>query len=241
MAQSGKPKLSSRAKQFLAETRTFGEMGVLAILGGQQDVVDDARLAVTFEARKVLLTDLANLRDDAALPWFWRRRERDGIFPELSRDVMELRDELRSVWTCAPRASFKAQAVLNNWLLWQPSEDMIPAYQLLGFRGTPLNYAAFTCSIAARRLVPNYMSLRSLLIQGVFEHWGHFKFCSNNDCVSPYFIAKRKDQTVCDSEACKAEKQRAHALKWWTENRAKKKVPANAAKGRLKHVTRKTR
>ena len=61
-----------------------------------------------------------------------------------------------------------------------------------------------------------------MLIQGVFEHRRQFKYCSNPDCSAPYFIAKRKDQTVCDAEICKAEKQRQHALKWWNENRAKR-------------------
>ena len=60
-----------------------------------------------------------------------------------------------------------------------------------------------------------------MLIQGVFEHWKHFQFCANRDCAAPYFIAKTKDQTVCDAEMCKAEKQREHALKWWRENRAR--------------------
>ena len=61
-----------------------------------------------------------------------------------------------------------------------------------------------------------------MLIQGVFEHRRQFKYCANPDCSAPYFIAKRKDQTVCDAEVCKAEKQRQHALKWWNENRAKR-------------------
>jgi hypothetical protein len=86
-----------------------------------------------------------------------------------------------------------------------------------------------------------------MLIVGVFDHWGHFKYCANPNCVTPYFIAKRKDQTVCDAEICKAEKQREHARRWWNENRAKKtRKPAKVAskppkKGRGKNVTRKTR
>lgn len=65
------------------------------------------------------------------------------------------------------------------------------------------------------------------------------------DC--PFFIAKRKDQTVCDAEICKAEKQREHARKWWNENRSKKaqgktNTGSNTAKkGSKGNVTRKTR
>jgi len=86
-----------------------------------------------------------------------------------------------------------------------------------------------------------------MLIVGVFDHWGHFKYCANPKCATPYFIAMRKDQTVCDAEICKAEKQREHARRWWNENRAKKiQKPAKVAskppkEGRGKNVTRKAR
>jgi hypothetical protein len=58
------------------------------------------------------------------------------------------------------------------------------------------DYLPFECSIGAGRLVPEFVSLRAMLIQGVFEHWKHFQVCANEDCAAPYFIAKRKDQTV---------------------------------------------
>lgn len=218
MTQSGKPKLSSRAKSLaksLAEGDEFALAG--AVLSGSEDVIDDASLAVSYESRKLLLHDLANLRDKAGLAWFWRRRV-GNVLPETSGDMIELRDELRGVWT--GRKS-PAEEVLNKWLRWYPSRDHAEAYRRFGFSEKVDDYMAFSCSIASRRLVPNFKSLRSMLIQGVLEHWGHFKKCRNPDCLSPYFIAKRKDQTVCDSGACKAEKQREHALKWWRENRSK--------------------
>ncbi len=81
--------------------------------------------------------------------------------------------------------------------------------------------APFKCSMSLRRLIPEPFNLRGMLVQGVLEHWGRLKYCANTNCLSPYFIAKRKDQTVCDAEICKAEKQREHARKWWNENRAK--------------------
>lgn len=105
--------------------------------------------------------------------------------------------------------------------------------------------APFTCSLFCRRLLPQPRNLRAMLVQGVLETWGHFKFCANPHCVAPYFIAKRKDQTVCDAEICKAEKQREHARKWWNENRAKnsqkKAVSKMTGKGTGKNVTHKAR
>jgi hypothetical protein len=231
MAQAGMRKLSSRAKKQLQEQQANPLAFAAAGLSGDEDVADDAWLAMTYETRKLLLHDLANMRDEAAIPWFWRRRT--GMFVEPIVDVMGMRDELRGIWT---GRQHYAQNVLNKWLRWLPSKDHVEIHRR-PIAEIPSAFMPFGCSLDARRLIPNYSSLRSMLIQGVFEHWGYFKTCSNPDCASPYFIAKRKDQTVCDSGVCKAEKQRQHALKWWTENRAKKV----STKGRLKDGTRKTR
>jgi hypothetical protein len=234
MAQAGKPKLSSRAKRLLEKQRESGMAFAAAALGGDADVVDDAWLAMTFEARKLLLYDLANLRDENALRWFWGRREL--MMPELAADVMNLRDELRALWI--GRKLLDAQNILNRWLRWLPSKDHAQAFPVLAIAETPTDYMPFTCSLEARRLVPNHLSLRSTLIQGVFEQWGHFRFCANPNCAAPYFIAKRRDQTVCNAEACKAEKQRQHALKWWRENRTKESKTATKNRGNSKNNRR---
>jgi hypothetical protein len=109
----------------------------------------------------------------------------------------------------------------------------------------PNGYVPFSCWLPTRTLLPDTRGLRPMLIQGVFEHWGHFKYCANLNCVTPYFIGTRKDQIVCDAEICKAERQREHARKWWNENRARKSQQDAAMeltkKGRNDHVTRKTR
>jgi hypothetical protein len=109
----------------------------------------------------------------------------------------------------------------------------------------PNGYVPFSCWLPTRTLLPDTRGLRPMLIKGVFEHWGHFKYCANPDCVSPYFIGKRKDQIVCDAEICKREKQREHARKWWNENRAKKSqkeaVSKAAKKGSKGNGTRKAR
>ena len=107
--------------------------------------------------------------------------------------------------------------------------------------------APFSCSLVSRRLLPEPRNLRAMLVQGVLEQYGRLKYCANSQCVSPYFIARRKDQTVCDAEICKAERQREHARKWWNKNRAKRaqdetKTGSNTAKkGGKGNVTRKTR
>jgi hypothetical protein len=188
----------------------------------------------TLPARRELLRDLANTspRGDR-MKWFlekWHGRLRD----EPLRDLKELGEELRSVWK-RPRID-KAEELLDKWLAWRPSAATFRKYSASAIERPGAekarDYLPFECSIGAGRLVPNWVHLRAMLIQGVLEHWKHFKICANADCTAPYFIAKRKDQTVCDAEICKAEKQRAHALKWWHKNRGKASVSSKTQAGK---------
>ncbi len=80
-----------------------------------------------------------------------------------------------------------------------------------------------------------------MLIQGIFEHWEHFKFCANPHCAAPFFVAKRSDQMVCDAGDCKAAKQREHALKWWRTNRGQKSQKKKTRGGGRKDGTHKAR
>jgi len=230
MAQPKKQKLSSRSKDiFLAATKilaedkqTRGERFLDLIERQPTDVAESVLLRVTYETRKQLLLDLVNMRDKGE-GWFGKRWA-DCLRPERVDDVYELRDDLRLIWKRP--AVHSADKILDNWLAWRPSAEHWRKYREseieMPIATNAKRYLGVSCSIEAAKLVPDFCNLRTSLIQAVFEHWPHFKFCANSDCASPYFIAKRKDQTVCDSDACKAEKQRQHALNWWRENRAKK-------------------
>jgi hypothetical protein len=169
-----------------------------------------------------------------------------------------------------------ADHLLNKWLSWRPSaeqeetrkslfrkqlrqaatnpdflsivsEDDIARVAHLSTQRWWNCAAPFTCSLFSRKLLPEPRNLRAMLVQGVLEQWGRLKYCANTHCLSPYFIARRKDQTVCDAEICKAERQREHARKWWNENRAKSApketntTSSIAKKRRRGNVTRKTR
>jgi hypothetical protein len=220
LAQSRKPKLSSQAQKFLTEIAKNEWAGIGAVLGGIEHVSGEVMLFQTYPGRQLLLGDVANLRDEGAVQWFWRRWL-GKIRPEWDTDLIAIRNELRSVWQKPDWIG--SEQVLDKWLGWLPSSQHLQIYKHFQMpANSRFQAASFRCSIKAGKLVPDLMSLRAMLIQGVFEHWQHFKFCSNPVCAAPYFIAKRRDQTVCDSGDCKAAKQRQHALKWWTENRAKK-------------------
>jgi hypothetical protein len=222
-----------------------------------------------YAERERLLLDVANLRGQDGVSWFWRRWR--WLWPETPSDLIELRDELQEVWRsdrefsdraasgfrdfevigASPDTARPAPAAyfLNKWLSWRPSAEQEEARKSLqrnqvvaaiaepdlraicGEHVDALSEmymswsnvtAPFQCSLFSRRLIPEPHNLRAMLVQGVLEQWGRLKCCTNTHCQRRYFVAKRKDQTVCDAEICKAEKQREHARKWWNENRSKK-------------------
>jgi hypothetical protein len=43
------------------------------------------------------------------------------------------------------------------------------------------------------------------------------RYCSNPDCLTPYFFAKRRNQKYC-SDACAIPAQREAKRQWWAEN-----------------------
>ena len=158
------------------------------------------------------------------MQWFqekWKGRIRE----ELAVDLAALSENLRYIWRKS-RIDV-ADHILNQWLAWRPTTAMFKKYLQSEIEPPDAkktnDYVPFECSIGAGRLVPDFGSLRAMLIQGVLENWKDFKQCANPDCVTPYFIAKRKDQVVCDAEICKAERQREHALKWWRDHGAQKR------------------
>jgi hypothetical protein len=209
----------------------------LALLHGDlrkvSDAQDEALLFITYPDRLLLLTDVANLRDEVADKWFWKKWELK-IRIEWKKDFLEIRDELRAVWR--EPASSGSELVLKGWLDWRPSQLHLAVYKYMGWT---LPDVPFKCSIKDSKFVPDVFSLRAMLIQGILEHWEHFRFCANASCAAPHFVAKRRDQTICDAGDCKAEKQRQHALKWWRANRAKS--PSKTKRRSERNVTRKTR
>jgi hypothetical protein len=203
--------------------------------------IDETLFLEAVPIRRRLLTDLANLRDEEAIQWFWKTWSKT-VNLELAHELLQLRDDVRAIWR-EPQSHY-SRTVLDAWLVWTPSGKQIEMDRRsrgLDVETPPFpwkDYLAFRCSLKSRRLIPNPRSMRANLVQGTLENWHHFRFCTNRDCLAPYFVAKRSDQTVCDSGQCKAERQREHARKWWNENRAKS---ASAEKVRKQDGTRKAR
>ncbi len=228
MAQSKKPKLSRQARVFRDPVWLSWDRSQ-AVQVGREDALDEARLFHTYEERRLLLTDLANLRDQGGVVSFWRRR---NVRPEFTDALFTIQSQLRCIWN-APDSP-DTDLILDSWLHWLPSPKHLKFWKQTRWAtagaNEPKKYLPFGCSFRAGKLVPDLYSVRAMLIQGVFEHWRQFKYCANADCSAPYFIAGRKDQSVCDAEICKAEKQRQHALKWWKAHRAKNTPKQQAEK-----------
>jgi len=251
MAQRKNPKLSSKAKRLislegevLALTRAseeelrskFQEWMREAV--ATPEVLDELTEAQCISYRPLLLCEVANYLNEDAYDRFWRKWANIEylLYPETKKDMISIRDAVRLCWT--DPCSKESQQILNEWLYWRPSSSHLAAYNRLGLSPVsenPLDHPPFKCSVRAGKLVPNFRSLRALLIQGILENWQHFKYCANPSCPVPYFIAKRKDQTICDASDCKAEKQRQHALKWWRDKgNEKRRKTKTLASGKVK-------
>jgi hypothetical protein len=225
LPQLKKAKLSSRAKDWLQLlTAPVDEPRLVRSYSREDfDAADEALLSLTYPCRLLLLSEIANLRDEAAAAErFWKKwGETFMVEPKSKKALLEIRDQLREIWQ-AP-TSGASEVIVKDWLNRREGEPGV----------------LFKCSIKLSKFVPELWSLRAMLIQGILEHWEHFRLCANASCAAPYFVAKRRDQTICDAGDCKAEKQRQHALKWWRANRAKS---PSKTKGRSeRNVTRKTR
>lgn len=59
---------------------------------------------------------------------------------------------------------------------------------------------------------------------------GRVKVCGNPNCPVPYFLAKRRDQRICERGDCTAWAQRQWALNWWNMEGSKRRQNQRAAK-----------
>lgn len=62
-------------------------------------------------------------------------------------------------------------------------------------------------------------TLRLLFLR---DHWaGKTAICANADCLTPYFIKRRRNQKYCEAGACTEQAQREQKRLWWARNRGK--------------------
>ena len=54
------------------------------------------------------------------------------------------------------------------------------------------------------------------IIQVLIDDGGLTRYCGNSECLTPYFIASRRNQKYC-SDACVVQAQREFKRQWWSE------------------------
>jgi len=182
------------------------------------------RIDHTAAAEVVFATGSMSPQEDVLNRWLmWRPSEAEAEAYRTARLAFHERSLKRDL-----RPEIAALAAANPGAF---QAGFLKSHKARTKQSLQLGYAPFSCSLQpsqprasgapAGQLIPDPLNLRGMLIQGVFENWGHFKQCANATCAAPYFIAKRSDQLVCEAGPCKAQRQREHSLKWWNANRAK--------------------
>ena len=211
VTQSTAPKVSSTTRELLARalrapTRLQAVQTLLDASGvAGKEILEDA----LYQGRKKILVELANLHDSG----LGRLRHRWGTrFSRVADDeIFALRNELRRVWNADTPANEK-QSILNKWTSWHPS----------GFAS--LRFQAWFPSVPLGRLLPHHENLHAQLVQGVLEHSGHFVHCANPSCLAPFFIARRRDQRVCEQGECTKHAQRQFSLEWWNREGSRRRA-----------------
>lgn len=105
------------------------------------------------------------------------------------RDLLKLRDEIRTIWTTAAVSGREAEEIMQRWLEWKPAEHEHPKF-------------SFSPSLELGRIVLDPRNLHAQMVQAVLERSKYMKICGNPDCANPYFIARRNDQKFCETGIC---------------------------------------
>jgi hypothetical protein len=117
------------------------------------------------------------------------------------------------------------EEILNYWL--RMAMQYSPPHQV-GRRQKTFFIALWNKKF--RALVPNGLSLPTILVHSFMLSADRLRCCRNNRCAAPYFVALRRDQLYCSSE-CAAPAKRAAKLKWWRREHASDRLPSLALKG----------
>ena len=67
--------------------------------------------------------------------------------------------------------------------------------------------------------VPDWSPLEQALVY-LDRHFERFRFCSNEECPAPYYIASARRPTKYCTPICAGPAKRAAKRKWWKTNRA---------------------
>jgi hypothetical protein len=181
-------------------------------------------MARTTKAYSHLLLELANLQDSGL-----RRFRRKFPLPSecwSDSDLLQFQEELRDIWTGQTTIK-KKESILSRWLALRP----------FGFAG--MNYSAWQVSWRGGWFIPEADNLPGRLLYSVLANRHYLTVCRNPNCPARYFIAKRRDQKVCEQGPCKEYVQREWAMNWWNqEGKQRREKRMKAARANKTHKKR---
>ncbi len=143
-----------------------------------------------------------NLDSPSGTPLMWE----DGTkFPKMSEHAALLHvDFIEHLSEAPPKSQTNlGEYICESWLHLEKG------------RGWIVRWRPDQKGIMARR-----STLPAVLIHGCLTYSDRLTFCWNPECLSPYFIAIRRDQKYCSNE-CSWPAKKAAKLKWWHEHRGK--------------------
>jgi hypothetical protein len=153
------------------------------------------------------LREMANLRDDGIVRF---QQRYDPYFNRYEKsELLQLRDELRALWTGGKQMP---ETIAADW-----DEDLAAA------SGTLLE--EWICNRWLRRnrggLVILFGDIQAdpYVLPALLAYSAHLcrkrmQVCLNGDCPAPYFVASRRDQRYCSHE-CAAPAMRAAKRRSW--------------------------
>jgi hypothetical protein len=154
--------------------------------------------------RQGLLVELANSHENLAR---FRTKLAGRFQPEADAMYVSARRDLRAIWSDAISRGQKQQYV-DAWLhaaLGRPDRAGIWAPLKVG------------------HLILNPLSFPAQFVVAILENSQRFAVCANPECVAPFFLAKRRTQKFCERGECTRYAQNQYALRWWKENKGKRK------------------
>ena len=173
-----------------------------------------------------LLEDLANMQDDGIShfrnKWKVSRKYKND-------DLLKLRDELATLWCEQCRQPGEERTVyrrafsgLKNFLQHDSNVSGGGLQRVIcqGWLRREQSPWIVRWSDEEKQIFAKNTCLPALLALGCIRVAGRMRFCRNKECLSPFFMGKRKDQRYC-SDICAAPAKREAKRKWWKENRGK--------------------
>jgi hypothetical protein len=180
-----------------------------------------------------LMFELANMADSGVKHFRFLYDSAPTRYLRYSdEDLLRLRDELRVMWEFeGGRKKSIGSLQVRSFLggpraerLWRrlervPDEPVPKVVCNYWLRSEKQPFEVIWTK-QEKKFRPRPQSLPAMLAWGCVHYWDYLKFCANENCKYPYFIAGRMDQKYCSGK-CAAPAKREAKRRWWSAHRSK--------------------